>query len=290
MHIPDGFLTPPVWLTLDAISAPAVVWAARRGPAAEDPRQTPMLGVMGAFVFAAQMVNFPVALGASGHLLGGTLLAVVLGPSAAALTMSAIIVLQALLFQDGGVLALGANVFNMAFLGVLTGYLPVWLWGRSRPSIFAGGLLSVLATGAFALWELKLSGVVLPGSATAAALILFGLTGVIEGAITVAALRAIERLSPHALPEHPAHRARVAVAMAALLLITGGVWAASAAPDSLQHLAASAGLDEHPLWTSAPFAGYAAAGLGPEWLQKSLAGLAGLACVYAVSAIGGKRR
>ena len=173
MHIPDGFLTPPVWLTLDAISAPVIAWAARRRPDAEsvsDLRQTPLLGVMGAFVFAAQMVNFPVAFGASGHLLGGTLLSVVLGPSAAVLTMSAIVALQALLFQDGGVLALGANILNMAFLGVLAGYAPVWFWGRSRISVFAGGTLSVLTSGAAALWELTLSGVPLSSSAASVAM------------------------------------------------------------------------------------------------------------------------
>ena len=83
-----------------------------------------MLGVMGAFVFAAQMINFPVGVGTSGHLLGGALLAQTLGPSAAAVTMTAILAIQALVFQDGGVLALGANVFNMALVGVLAGYLP----------------------------------------------------------------------------------------------------------------------------------------------------------------------
>ena len=295
MHIPDGFLTPPVWLTLDAISAPAIAWAARRRPDAESasgPRQIPLLGVMGAFVFAAQMVNFPVAFGASGHLLGGTLLAVVLGPSAAALTLSAIVVLQALLFQDGGVLALGANIFNMSFLGVLAGYLPVWFWGRSRMAVFSGGVLSVLTSGAFALWELKLSGVALGGSAVGIALALFCLTGILEGAITVAALRAIERLSPRALPEHrPVYQQTwAAVAMAALLLVTAGVWVASAAPDSIQHLAAQLGIEEQPVWTGAPFAGYALAGAGPEWLQKSIAGLAGIGCVFAISAIGSKRR
>lgn len=295
MHIPDGFLTPPVWLTLDAISASAVAWVARqarRSEAVAPDGRIPLLGVMGAFVFAAQMVNFPVAFGASGHLLGGTLLAVVLGPSGAALTMTAILLLQSLLFQDGGVLALGANVFNMAFVGVLAGYMPVRLWGRSPLSVFAGGALSVLASGGLALWELNLSGVALGNSAVGIALALFCLTGLIEGAITAAALRSIERLSPRAIPAHPpiSFHARAAVAMAALLLVTGGVWVASAAPDGLQHLAAKVGLEEHTAWASAPLAGYAFGGIGPTWLQKSVAGMIGVVCVYAVCAIGGKRR
>ena len=97
MHIPDGFLSPPVWLALDAISLPAVGWAARRASAAGDgEHRIPLWGVMGAFVFAAQMINFPVGPAASGHLLGGALLAIVLGPAAAAVVMTAILVLQAL--------------------------------------------------------------------------------------------------------------------------------------------------------------------------------------------------
>src|SRR6266496_1744342 len=137
MHIPRGCLTPTVWGTLDAISVPAVAWVARRAQRDTQDQQVPLLGVMGAFVFAAQMINFPVGLGTSGHLLGGTLLAFVLGPAPAALVMTAILLLQALIFQDGGVLALGANVFNMALLGVAAGYLPLRLWGRKPLAIFA---------------------------------------------------------------------------------------------------------------------------------------------------------
>ena len=123
---------------------------------------------MGAFVFAAQMINFPVGIGTSGHLVGGALLAIVLGPPAAAMVMTAILASQAFVFQDGGILALGANVFNMAMVGVLAGYLPYRLlsgfgernslMGRASPrwrssAIFAGGFLSVLTSGCLALWN-----------------------------------------------------------------------------------------------------------------------------------------
>src|SRR5579863_8824413 len=121
MHIPDGFLSPPVWATLDAAAIPAVAWAARQAQTdleRPDDRRIPLLGVMGAFVFAAQMINFPVGLGTSGHLVGGALLAIVLGPSAAAVAMTAILCVQAFVFQDGGIVVLGANVFNMALAGV----------------------------------------------------------------------------------------------------------------------------------------------------------------------------
>src|ERR1700683_1131675 len=119
MHIPDGFLSPPVWGAFDALAIPVVAVVARRAQRDTDDRRIPLMGVMGAFVFAAQMINFPVGPGTSGHLVGGTLLAIALGPAAAAIVMTAIVSIQALVFQDGGIMALGANVFNMAIAGVL---------------------------------------------------------------------------------------------------------------------------------------------------------------------------
>ena len=137
MHIPDGFLSTPVWAALDLAAAPAVVLIARRAQGGFDDSKAPLLGVMGAFVFAAQMINFPVGIGSTGHLVGGALLAVVLGPAAASIVMSAILAIQALVFQDGGILALGTNIVNMALVGVAAGFLPFALWGRpeakSRP-------------------------------------------------------------------------------------------------------------------------------------------------------------
>lgn len=248
MHIPDGFLSPPVWLSLDAISLPVIGWMARRarpqpnGPT--PPLGLPLPGLMGAFVFAAQMVNVPVGFGASGHLLGGSLLAVVLGPTPAALTMTAVVILQALLLQDGGVLALGANIFNMAIAGVTAGYLPARVWGRRAIPLFLGGALSVLTSAALVLGQLSLSGATLTARPLAIACALFAFTAALEGAITVAAVRAIERLSPRNLPAdvRVSVSARTAIACAALLLATGGAWISSTAPDSLQRLAADIGL------------------------------------------------
>src|SRR4051812_7474282 len=107
MHIPDGFLSPPVWATLDLVSLPSIAWMAKRARQGTDDRKIPLLGVMGAFVFAAQMINFPVGLGTSGHLVGGALLSIVLGAAAACVVMTAILALQAFVFQDGGVVVLG---------------------------------------------------------------------------------------------------------------------------------------------------------------------------------------
>src|SRR5271167_67428 len=132
MHIPDNFLSTPVWAALDVASVSAVGLMVKRAGRELDDTRIPLLGVMGAFVFAAQMINFAVGIGTSGHLVGGALLACMLGPAPAALVMTAIIAIQAFVFQDGGVLALGANVFNMAIAGVMAGYLPFWMWGARR--------------------------------------------------------------------------------------------------------------------------------------------------------------
>src|SRR5579883_3232227 len=148
MHIPDGFLSPAVWATLDVLSVPAAGWMAHRAQSDTEDRRIPLMGVMGAFVFAAQMINFPIPLGTSGHLVGGALLAIVLGPAAASVVMTSILAVQALVFQDGGILSLGANIFNMAIAGVLAGYLPYRLLARAHRSsaIFLAGALSVLAS------------------------------------------------------------------------------------------------------------------------------------------------
>jgi cobalt/nickel transport system permease protein len=282
MHIPDGFLAPQVFLPLDAIALPAVGWAARRSQ-----RTEPFLGVMGAFVFAAQLINVPLGFGTSSHLLGGTLLAAVLGPACASLVMTAVLVLQALLFQDGGILALGANIFNMAFAGVFAGYLPCWLRGRRPIPVFLGSVLSVLTSGSLALWQLSLSGTAPTGHSLSAALGLFAIAGLLEGAITIAVLRAIARLSPNALNEPiPAasSRARAGIAVAAILLATIGFTFASSAPDGLTSIATQMGLDSKPAWTHAPLAGYELSG------NRQSAGLVGVLCIFAILSVGGKRR
>src|SRR5689334_1623120 len=142
MHIPDNFLSPPVWAAMDVITLPSIGLLVRRAGRELQDTRVPLMGVMGAFVFAAQMINFPVGVGTSGHLVGGALLACTLGPAAASVVMMAILAIQALVFQDGGILALGANVVNMAIAGVFAGYVPYYLWGRGRTrraAIFAAG-------------------------------------------------------------------------------------------------------------------------------------------------------
>ncbi len=114
MHIPDGFLSAPVTVASAAIGLTAVTVAFRRVRRELGPAHVPLVGTTAAFIFAAQMINIPVAAGTSGHFLGATLATALLGPSAAVVVMTLVLVVQALLFADGGVLALGANILNMA--------------------------------------------------------------------------------------------------------------------------------------------------------------------------------
>jgi len=277
MHIPDGFLSTPVWATLDVVSAPAVAWVARRAQRDTQDHRIPLLGVMGAFVFAAQMVNFPVGPGTSGHLVGGALLTVVLGPAAASLVLTAILVLQALIFQDGGVLALGANVFNMALAGVAAAYLSYRLWGQASRSgaIFAAGALSVMTSACFALGQLLISGVPMTGGVFWASLGLFVISALIEGAITVAAVRSIERLNPAWVPglQPKSSRTVTGVALAALLLVVLGTLIASVAPDGIQRLTGQ-GVDSASL---------------PQTAMSRVAGaLAGIAMICALCYLAGK--
>jgi len=267
MHIPDGFLSIPVWGTMDAIAVPSIAFIARRAQREFDHHRIPLMGVMGAFIFAAQMINFPVGNGTSGHLVGGALLSFTLGPAAASIAMTAILATQALVFQDGGLLALGANVFNMAIAGVLAGYLPYLLLRGSKAGVFLGGMSSLLVSGLLALGELLLSGVRMPPAVLGVSIGLFLISAVIEGAITVAVIQALERIQPGFIrrPEGIRRGAGLRVLVTASIALAGaGAFVASQRPDVIQKLTLQTGI--------APHAG--------TFLTKSLAGLAGLIVVY----------
>lgn len=122
MHIPDGFIDAGTSLGAAAVSAGGVGLSLRKASRRLSDQQAPLAGLVAAFVFAAQMLNFPVAAGTSGHLLGGVLAAVLVGPWAGAVCVALVLGVQALLFADGGLTALGLNVMNMALLGALGGY------------------------------------------------------------------------------------------------------------------------------------------------------------------------
>jgi cobalt/nickel transport system permease protein len=294
VHIPDGFLSTPVWVGLDAAAVPAVALIVRRAQSGFAESRVPLLGMMGAFVFAAQMVNFPVGIGTSGHLVGGALLAVTLGPAAAAVVMTAILALQALVFQDGGVLALGANVLNMAIAGVIAGYLPYHFLAGTRWrkfGIFAGGMLSVLVSALLAIGELALSRVPVPLPVLGISAFLFFVSAVLEGAITLAVAGALSNIGSRYVAE-PSYRAGYSVAalgLAAGLLAVGGVLVASQAPDGLERFAEQVGIASHAkALIDTPFADYQASFLAGPWLRKAVAGLAGLVMIFVACAAFGR--
>ena len=195
MHIPDGFLSTPVWVACGAVSAGAVAASIGRVGRSLEQKRVPLMGVVGAFVFAAQMVNVPIASGTSGHLGGGVLAALLLGPWAGTLVMTAVLIVQAFLFQDGGITALGANALNLGVLGCLLGFLVYRLLRRllagtrgALASAFITAWLAVVLSASLAAVEIGLSGtapllLVLPAMAGVHAVI-----GIVEGLVTSAAL------------------------------------------------------------------------------------------------------
>ena len=196
MHIPDGFLNVATAATTYAISAGALACGVREANKKLGEKHIPLMGVMGAFIFAAQMLNFPVAGGTSGHLIGAALAAILLGPWAATIVMACVLIVQCFIFQDGGLLSLGANIFNMGFLASFGGYYVYRLFTkalgegrRSRlASAFAAGWASVLLAAIACALELSVSGtspikMALPAMAGVHALI-----GIGEGLITLAVL------------------------------------------------------------------------------------------------------
>jgi len=122
MHIPDGFIDLPTSGVFAAASAAGIALSLKGAKKSLDEKSAPLAGLTATFIFAVQMLNFPVAAGTSGHLLGGALAAVLVGPYAATLALSVVLLMQSFLFADGGLSALGLNIFNMAFIGVWVGY------------------------------------------------------------------------------------------------------------------------------------------------------------------------
>ena len=196
MHIPDGFLNVATVATTCVVSVGGVGNAVRVANKKLGEKHVPMMGVLAAFIFAAQMLNFPVAGGTSGHLIGAALAAILLGPWASVLIMSCVLIAQFLIFQDGGLLALGANIFNMGIVASFSGYylyrLAISFLGGSRKGKLISGFVSawgsVFLASIFCAIELAVSGaspirIVLPAMAGFHTLI-----GIGEGLITAAVL------------------------------------------------------------------------------------------------------
>jgi cobalt/nickel transport system permease protein len=181
MHIPDGFLSAPVAIGTAVFAVAGIAYAVHDVKKNLPEKKIPLLGLAAAFIFAAQMLNFPVAAGTSGHLIGATLAAILLGPSAAMLVMSAVLILQCLMFADGGITALGGNLFNLAVVAPFISFYvyrfiiktggPVSLFKRLLATMCAAWT-SVIVASTFCALELALS------HTAALALVLPAMTGV----------------------------------------------------------------------------------------------------------------
>jgi cobalt/nickel transport system permease protein len=204
MHIPDGFLSPGVAAAAGVAAIAAVAHGLRVANVELDEARVPLLGVVAAFIFATQMLNFPVAGGTSGHLLGATLAAVLLGPWLACLVMAVVLIVQCFAFADGGVSALGANILNMGVLGaLLAGYLVV---AAQRPlprtrAAFLGTVgvvswLAVMVGAAFTSLELAISDTIPLDTVLPAMLGVHALIGIGEAVISVAAVGAVLAARP----------------------------------------------------------------------------------------------
>jgi len=196
MHIPDGFVSAPVAAIGYVVAGVALAIAVRQTNRNLQEKLVPLMGVMAAFIFAAQMMNFPVAGGTSGHMLGAALATMLLGPWAAMIVMACVVGVQALVFQDGGLAALGTNVFNMGVVAVLVSYVMYWpvaAFGNGWRLLhygagFAAAWASVQVAALFTSFELAVSGTSPLQVALPAMMGVHALIGVGEGLITVAAM------------------------------------------------------------------------------------------------------
>jgi len=303
MHIPDGFLSAPVALVWWVATIALVGLAVSRTSSTLSDRQVPLMGVMAAFIFAAQMLNFPVLGGTSGHLLGGALAALLLGPWAGILVMACVIALQALLFQDGGLLAMGTNIFNMGILTALVGYglgRPLLrAFGSRRWSLpvtgFVVGWASVMVSATVCSLQLALSGV--PASVVfPAMLFVHAFIGIGEGLITLAALSFVVSTRPDLVASlsgvgdpqaaRPFDRRAIGAVTAVGLLVAVGAALlsplASASPDGLERVATDQGFLQRA--QSAPFtllSDYTIPGLNGG-ISTVIAGIVGLLIVFAL--------
>ena len=196
LHAPDGFFSTPVAAVFWIITIAALAISLRKAGDQLDEKAVPLMGVMAAFIFAGQMFNFQIPGGTSGHLLGGVLAAVLLGPYAGTIVMACVISVQALVFQDGGLVVLGANIFNMGIVGTFGGYwvyrsLAGALGGEDKmrlPAAAVAAWISVVAAAIICAFQLAISDTTSLGTALVAMVGWHLIIGVGEALITVAAL------------------------------------------------------------------------------------------------------
>jgi cobalt/nickel transport system permease protein len=306
MHAPDGFLNAAAAVSTGVVSAGAVSVALRQTRDRLKDAQIPLAGLAAAFVFAAQMFNFPVAAGTTGHLLGGALAAVLLGPWTGLIVVTVVVVVQALLFADGGLTALGYNVLNMAVVTSLGGwgvfrlsrrFLPVTVRGISLAAGLAAFVSVILSSAAFSLeW---LFGATLPVPVDRVFVAMVGvhaLIGIGEAVITTMTVGAVLRARPDLVvgadglaagARTGASQRRFVIGALATTFVVAGVISqlAFSSPDGLERVAEDTGIaavaEDHALGSSL-FADYAVRGVRNESLSLAVAGIAGSLLTLAV--------
>ena len=322
MHIPDGFVDIPTAVATGAVSLGVVTCAVRKASKNLGERTIPLLGVTAAFVFAAQMLNFPVAGGTSGHLLGAMLAVALMGPWAASIVLTVVLIVQALGMADGGVTALGANVLNMGVVAVFAGFGLFYLLKKLLPRTLTGYLISlaaaswvsvVLASAAASL-ELAVSGTVPLGAALPAMVSVHMVIGIGEALIATVVVAAVLVTRPDLvrsfdLPPETARRtagqpgsrtagrtrfwafvASALVVAAALAVFVSPF--ASSSPDGLERVAANEGFEtaaaQQPVWRFSPVSDYQLPGLGNEKVATAVVGFIGTVVLFALVGLLGR--
>ena len=307
MHIPDGFLDTKTVIATSVFSLVGIGRALRELKTQVAPQKVPLMGLAAAFIFVAQMLNFPVLGGTSGHLLGAVLVAVLLGPSAGIIVMTVVLIVQCFLFADGGVLALGANIFNMGIIGTIGGY---YIY-RAVASMIRAGYGKLVAV-AFAAWcstviasvccagELAWSGTVPWSIGFPAMTGIHMLIGVGESLITTLVIVAVYKTRPDLFPmentlQQSADRSLKSIFIYGAVIILGLVIFvlpfASGWPDGLEKVAMKFGFESKAVTSplvASPMSDYHVPGIGSLPVATALAGIAGAIIVFIFSFVLGK--
>lgn len=309
MHAPDGFLQPSVAIVTAAGAAAVLALALRASAEDLGDRQIPLAGVSAAFIFAAQMFNFPVASGTTGHLLGGALAAILLGPWVGSLVVAIVVVVQALMFADGGLTALGYNTLNMAIVPAFGGWTLFWLFRRMLPAdsggvIGAAGLAAgasvVLSAMAFSLqWLFGATAPVAFDTVFGAMVGVHALIGIGEAVITGLVVAAVLASRPDLVAgaaDLPTALVSERRRVGARVFVVGGILAAlvmasvvsqfaAGDPDGLERVARDEGFAdqaEDHVFGGSVFADYATRGIDNEQVSLAIAGSAGATLALAV--------
>jgi len=309
MHMPDGYINLATSAGAAVVAAGGVAISLRNSGKELAERQVPLAGLTAAYVFAVQMLNFPIAAGTSGHLLGGALAAILLGPTLGALVVTVVVVMQALLFADGGVSALGLNVLNMALVTAVVGWL-VFRWlmkvlpARTSSAVVSSmvaAAVSVVASATAFVIEYSLGGQggVAVRTVLQAMVGVHALIGLGEGLITALTVGTVLAVRPDLVKgaaDLPLVTDRTAPSRATTVtFVVGGLVAAlvlvfvlapiaSSAPDGLEKVALDMGFSEaatdHPV--GGPLADYGVSGVDSERAGTVLAGTIGVAATFAI--------